>query len=151
MPDIALTWDDYAADFGITENDLTTDEGLETAALLSLYTDRGMDPGDVLPEGLSEYRGWWGDAHPVIAGDRIGSKLWLLSRSKDTPQTRALAEQYAREALAWMIEDRVSDLIEVQAVIPRVGILGLLVTIYRPKADPVSFRYSRTWDSQAGA
>ncbi len=149
MSDIALEWDQTlgAADFGIEEDDLVSDGGLETAVLLSLFTDRQLDPGEVLPDGETDRRGWWADT----ATDRIGSRLWLLARSKDTPQVRALAEQYAREALAWMIEDRVCDVIDVRAVIPRVGILGLEITIHRPTSDPVKFRFNHTWTAQAGA
>ena len=59
--DIALIWNDAlgAADIEIGASDLTTDAGLRTALLLSLFTDRRAEDGDVLPDNASDRRGWW--------------------------------------------------------------------------------------------
>jgi phage gp46-like protein len=151
MSDIRLTWD-YdcgAADFGIEDSDLEGDEGLETAVLLSLFTDRRAEEGDVLPDGGVDRRGWWADAHPAVADDKFGSRLWLLDCSKETQDVQDRAEEYAREALQWMIDDRVASRVDVLARIPRSGMLGIEVTIHRPFIDAVTYRYNSTWDAQA--
>ena len=85
MSDIGLFWDRDSADFAIEANDLATDDGLETAVSLSLFTDRRAEDGDALPSGDADRRGWWGDDFPAVDGDRMGSRLWLLARSKQTP------------------------------------------------------------------
>jgi hypothetical protein len=85
-----------------------------------------------------------------VAGDRIGSRLWLLSREKETKATLSRAEEYGREALGWLIEDRVAERIEVTAKIPRTGVLGLEVVIYRPQADPVRYRFDHVWAALEG-
>ena len=56
---------------------LRAERGLRSAVLISLFTDRRAEPGDV-PEG-EDPRGWWAD---VLGeeGDRIGSRLWLIDR-----------------------------------------------------------------------
>lgn len=130
--------------------DLETDEGLETAVVISLFTDARAADGDVLPDGGSDRRGWWGDGVPVVDGDQVGSKLWLLSRAKQTPDVLARAQQYAREALAWLVEDQVASGVEVIASVPRPGMLALEVTISRPKVSPVTYRYAAAWAAQAG-
>jgi phage gp46-like protein len=149
MTDIALTWDIYDADFSITANDLTTDEGLETAILLSLFTDRRSDEDDAIPDGTDDRRGWWGDSFPAVADDLIGSRLWLLSREKQLQTVVTRAQEYAREALQWMLDDRVLDRIDVTAEIVRTGVLGILVVPYRPNKQTSQFRFDLNWMAQA--
>lgn len=151
MSDIGLTWlpNDGGADFTVAGNDLVLDDGLETAVFLSLFTDRRAEDGDVLPTSEQDRRGWWGDAFPVVDGDRHGSRLWLLARAKELPDTLTRAEEYAREALAWLTEDRVAERVEVAAVVESRGVMRLTVTIYRPRVDVVTYRYDYVWTAQA--
>ncbi len=150
MSDIGLFWDSIngAADFSLTDNDLTADETLESAIMLSLFVDRRADDGDVLPYSETDRRGWWADAVPSVEGDKIGSKLWLLQRSKQTADTLARAAQYAREALQWLIEDGVAERVDVESEIVAHGIMGLKVTVTRPTVDSVTYRYQYTWAAQ---
>lgn len=152
MADLALRWDvdQGAADLVFEADDLALDGGLETAVLLSLFTDRRAEEGDPLPTGEQDRRGWYGDALPVVDGDRIGSRLWLISREKQTPSVLSRIEAYAREALAWLVEDQVASKVAVKAEFPRAGVWGLTVEIYRPGvADPVRFRFNDTWAQEA--
>lgn len=148
MSDLALVWDSdaLAADLVAEANDLVRDAGLETAILLSLYTDRRAEDGDVLPLGETDRRGWWGDAVPVVEGDRMGSRLWLLAREKQTDTVRRRAEEYVREALQWLVDDRVASRIEVAVSFPRSGAIGITVDIYRPGADSAAaYRFDHVW------
>lgn len=151
MSDIGLTWflEDGGADFTVAANDLVVDDGLETTVFLSLFTDRRAEDGDVLPTGEVYRRGWWGDAFPVVPGDRFGSRLWLLARAKQVPETLVRAEEYAKEALAHLVEDRVAERVEVTAVFERQGVMRLTVPIYRPRVDVVTYRYDYVWAAQA--
>lgn len=88
--------------------DLALDTTPATALLISIGSDRRAAPDDTLPTqpgdrdapaGLRERGGYPGDA---FGPGRIGSRLWLLVRAKDTEQTRARIEQYGREACAWL-------------------------------------------------
>ncbi len=145
MSDIALIWDGVAADVAVIANDLALDEGLETAVELSLFTDRRADEGDSLPDGETNRRGWWAD-DPL---DRIGSRLWLLDRAKETAEVLERAEQYAREALQWLIDDLVATKIDVTAEpLTQVRGFGLAITIYRPARDPARYRFDRVWSAQ---
>lgn len=149
MSDIALEWDpaQAAADLVIEANDLKTDAGIRTAVLLSVFLDRRAEEGDVLPEGQTDRRGWWADE---FNPDRIGSRLWLLERSKETPDVLARAVQYTREALQWLVDDLVAERVDVVAeyLRPQRGV-ALAISIYRPALDPVRFRLNRTWAAEA--
>lgn len=150
MNDLALTWDTSyrAADLSIDLNDLETDGGLETAVLLSLFTDRRSEMGDPLPAGQKDRRGWWADETPVVENDLWGSRLWLLAREKQAASVLERAETYAAEALQWMIQDKIARSIEVAASFPARGLLALEITISRPEHDPVTYRYDAAWTAQ---
>lgn len=147
--DVALVYDADAKafDLAISGGDLVADDGLETAVLLSLYTDRRALAEDVLPDDGTDRRGWWCDAY----SDRlIGSRLWLLSREKDLESVLRRAEEYASEALAWLIEDAIAEAVEVEAVHLRRGVLQLIVGIQRPASAVVVRRYDYVWGQNNG-
>jgi phage gp46-like protein len=143
MTDIALVIvaeGDFAADLDLLGADLATDQGLDTACLVSLFSDRLAAPDDVLPTG-ADRRGWWGDAYADVDGDLIGSRLWLLARAKQVPQTLVDAQAYAEEALAWMIEDGVAAAVSCPASFPQTGWLEIDPLITRPNGDQIRFAY----------
>jgi phage gp46-like protein len=151
MSDVALRWLDTegAADVAVESNDLARDDGLRTAVLLSLFTDRRADPGEKLPDGETDRRGWWGDSVPTVEGDKIGSRLWLVARERQSTAVLERIESYAAEALQWLLDDKVAERIEVTGSIPRPGMWGLEVAIYRPhRADPTRFRFDRIWRAE---
>lgn len=125
------------------------DEGLETAVLLSLFTDRRADDGDVLPDAQTDRRGYWADAYPIVPGDLFGSRLWLLGRAKQTQETLSRIEEYTNECLAWLVEDRVASAVSASAVFTASGRVGLTVLITRPNVDVTKYQFNLSWDAQA--
>lgn len=115
MTSVAITWSnetgrgDWARD---DTGNLAVGDDLATAVWMSLFTDRRAATDDVLTDGTDDRRGWWGDA---LADKPIGSRLWLLDRAKRIPETLRRAEAYAREALAWLVEDGVAARVDVTA------------------------------------
>lgn len=87
---------------------------LAQAVLISLFSWRKSEVDDGVK--APDRQGWWGDTFAVVPGDRIGSRLWLLQREKILPLTLQRAEAYAKEALQWMIDDRLVERITVNAV-----------------------------------
>lgn len=149
--DIELWWSAaaLAADVSVELNDLARDHGLRTAVMLSLFCDRQSDAGDVLPDAETDRRGWWGDAVAEVEGDKIGSRLWLLARSKSTQSVLSRVEEYASEALRWLVDDKVAERVVVVGSIPRAGLLGMTVDVYRPKSkQPTRFRFESAWRSE---
>ena len=84
MADIATDYSNDAlrGDLVLEDGQLTQDEGLDSAILHSLFTDRRATLADLKPLGRTDLRGWWGDLTLVNDGDRYGSLLWLLERAK---------------------------------------------------------------------
>lgn len=80
-----------------------TDRAWRRATEISLLTWRRASLDDPLDD--AQRFGWWGDSFPTQANDRIGSRLWLLRRRTLTADTERDAQAFAREALAWMLED----------------------------------------------
>ncbi len=139
-------------DLSIEDGDLESDDGLETAVIISLFTDRRARDDDELPDANNpDRRGWWGDLVAEVADDQIGSRLWLLERSKTTPDVLVKAKEYAEEALSWMIEGDVAKKIEVE--VERQGTegndrLALLVKIFQSDGGQVSLKFHSKWEAQ---
>ena len=146
MSDIALLIIDDLITPVISKGDLTKEEALQTAVLISLFTDRRVSDEE-LPQGERSKRGWWGDMFPDVDQDFIGSKLWTLEREKTTEMTRLKAEQYAEEALAWILEDGIAEEVQVSAAYDENKRLIISVLLSRPQGES---RFSVLWDRQQG-
>lgn len=164
--DIAIAFDGekMSSDWLVADGDLSTDAGLASAVIVSLFSDARAEPGDRLPEDpappwdqvgqrapFPNRRGFWGDAlkpASVPAGARhvTGSRLWLLAREKNVPETLSRAQAYAREALTWLLDDGVASRLDVTATAVRVDMLGLHVRIWRP----AGLAFQRVWEIGIG-
>ncbi len=150
MSDIRTVFVDMTtgADFALDQLGLVEDAGLDTAVIISLFTDRRANDDDVLPGDPNDKRGWWADAFPVAPGDRIGSRLWLLNREKQLASVLARAQEYAQEALQWMLDDGVASAVVCDAQIVRSGLLGLSVAITPPDANtPNYYKFEVLWSN----
>ena len=141
-------------DLGLGKGDLTTDDSLESAVLISLYTDKRAGEDDLLPDSrnTNDVRGWWGDQLvPFTEGDEIGSKIWLLSREKTTTQVYIKLENYIRDALQWMVDDEILTKIDVaierQNPLPENNTLAFEIKLYKIDDRIVSLNYSYQWDN----
>jgi phage gp46-like protein len=130
--------------------DLVNDDGLGTAVVLSLFTDRLAEPDDVLPDlsQSNDRRGWWADTGAPEGP--MGSRLWLLSREKQTEEVRQRAEFYCREALEWMLEDQVADLLDITAEWSVLGRLDISIAIWRDSRLIFSRPYAVEWQATFG-
>ena len=114
-----LTWNKYAADI-----DYSGGNEVLTNIIVSLFTDARASNDDILPDGATDKRGWWGDS---FRDKKIGSRLWLLSREKQLSSVLKRAQEYAEESLAWMIKARLIKSVSVTATNPSNGVLMLTV------------------------
>ena len=155
--DIKIIWDNdtFEGDIEYNNGDLTRELGLETAVLMSLFTDRRASIDDELPDSNSDDRkGWWGDQVVVEEGDQIGSKLWLLSRGKTDQDTMIKAEGYAKEALQWLLDDEVSAKNEV--TVERLNrpdgsaTLALGIKIYQKDGNVIAMKFDDLWAYMGG-
>lgn len=108
---------------------------LERAAHISLFTWRRAEPSDSVDD--ADRQGWWGDSVPAEAGDRIGSRLWLLRRQTITADTIRRAQHYCEEALQWLLDDGHITALEVAMERPSTTRLTARITLSRPDGDPM--------------
>jgi phage gp46-like protein len=95
------------------DDNFVSREWIDTAALISLFTRRRAEDDDELPDPKSDKGGWWADAYSSVEGDLIGSRLWLLSRSKLSQSVLNQARDYITEAIQWMVDDGLCESVEV--------------------------------------
>jgi len=150
MADVRVVWDAQAlaGDWLLTGRLLDTSREIVTAVAVSLFTHRTAEADDPLPHFAADRRGWWGDldAAEIRGGTPIGSRLWLLSREKQTEQTRLRADEYIREALAWMTETGLAESVDVSVAWFASERLGAEITIMRGPAGSVAVRFEKLWD-----
>ncbi|BBI92813.1 putative phage protein GP46 [Serratia symbiotica str. Tucson] len=144
MSDISSFWDieRLVADWREGKGDLINGNDLQTAIIISLFTDRVARDDDVI-DG-DDRRGWWGD---LGEEHNIGSRLWLLRRKKLDQSVAQKAEDYVREALQWLITDGVvlSVTVATQIVYPRQ--LNLVISYQKPGSrDDTDMRFFWVWE-----
>ncbi|HAT1683171.1 TPA: hypothetical protein I8Y21_003895 [Klebsiella oxytoca] len=142
MSDIRTVWvtESQEGEWQVTTGDLVCGDDLQTAMIISLFSDR-LARADDDCDG-SDRRGWWGDAGRDYA---IGSRLWLLRRRKLTTDVARRAEDYAREALQWMLDDGVVGNVDIQAQIIWPSRLVVLLRYQRPDNSPDALRFYWIW------
>jgi len=145
--DMALVYDPVAvkADIALSGSDALVDHGLQTAVILSLFTHARANTDDVLPDGGDDRRGFWADAYSELQDDSFGSRLWLLSREKQTGDVLNRAREYAQESLQWLIDDGVAAAVDVNATWVRAGVLSLQTIITKPSGDNLTYQFEQLW------
>jgi len=150
--DILLRWDNAntIGDWVLAEGDLQTGQDLETACLVSLFTDRLATPDFIPTDGTNDRRGWWADPYNDAP---LGSNLWQLERAKKTRDTLGLAQRYASDALQWLIDDGVAQSVAVDTrwLGQDTGstMLGIAVLITKPNESLTRFIFGWAWDNLA--
>jgi phage gp46-like protein len=136
------------------DNLIDETQALATAVIVALGTDRHANADDPLPDDYSDdRRGWWADtdAEKIWNGWTIGSRLWLLNRSKITSAasrygaTVARAESYCREALQPFITNRIASRIDVNAQRTNIERIDTDITIYRGPLSAIQLQYQVLW------
>lgn len=174
---LKLTWnnDTLDADISLAANgDLTLEEGLETMAIVCLFTDRRANDDDVLPDynspedpGSGDKRGWLGDhyARPIVEAmladatkgvltlppvSRLGSRLWLLERAKATSGTLNRAIFYATEGLQPFIDYKIASAVEVQARYLNRYAMLIHPRVLQGNSALLDRQYAYAWAAMAG-
>lgn len=145
-----LVWADWQVSGGLLDSDPT----LETAVLLSLFTEADAPDGVWIPEDEPRRR-WWGQAYwpRVLArmglditalGDlQLGSLLWRWRRELQTEATRRGVIADTEACLDWMVRTGIARSIRVEGDWVETGLLVLPVEITAP--DGTVNRYKPLW------
>lgn len=133
------------ADIYIDAPGVLTGKDLESALVISIFTDRRANDDDNL-ELSSSRRGWWGDTYNPIRNDKIGSRLWLLRQSKMTQETLTRAREYVLEATRWLLDDNVASRIDVITEFYNSYTIAIQVTVQRPTGSQ-TFNFQYVWNN----
>ena len=146
--DIYIRWDNTQAlgDWALAEGDLQTGQDLETACLVSLFSDALATPDFVPTDYTTDRRGWWANYYLTTP---IGSNLWQLDRAKKTRETLGLAQRWAENALQWLIDDGVAASVLVNTQWVTSTMLGIAIAITKPDGTQTRFMYGWAWDNLA--
>ena len=117
---------------------------LRRAVIISLFTWRRAGPDD--PVDDSDRKGWWGDCVPSVAGDKIGSRLWLLARRTLVADTFKDAQAYAEEALAWLLDDQIVTAVTVTVERHGNDRMNLRVTLTEQNGETLELNFADTWE-----
>lgn len=137
MSDVRLSVFDYGGDILIENGDLVSDPGLFTPVLISLFTDNRAPLDVELPAGANSRRGWWHNTNE----ESVGSLLWLINREKATNEVAARAEDYASDALLWLLDLGIASEVLTEGTIVSSS-LQLLIKIRRGPAK----EYAYLWE-----
>ncbi|WP_027181658.1 phage GP46 family protein [Oleidesulfovibrio alaskensis] len=77
---------------------------------------------------------WWADP-------TVGSRLHEIAREKDLPRIRTLAQQYAQQALAPLVEAGRAQSIQVTAMQPHNGVCLLIICATDSTGNQQTFQY----------
>lgn len=145
MSDITTTWivETGTGDWSIAGGALASGNDLASAVLISLFTDRIADDADIPPDGGDDRRGWWGDADEDVP---IGSRLWLLDRSRLVQAVANNAKIYMEEALQWLVDDQVALSVKVVTSIAGGSRLNSIVTVTHRDGTVTPLHYNWVWN-----
>ena len=129
-----------------TLTDFAKDD-LARAVVNSLFSWARAEDDDERP--TESKMGWWADSFSE-EGDKFGSRLWLLMLSTLSQVLQGVvltdrAEEYAQEALRWMVEDRIAEEVTARAELDGVDRLNLLIEIIRPDQKTLTARFVDVW------
>jgi phage gp46-like protein len=151
--ELRINWDTelQEGDILFQDGDFEAEPGLQTAVLISLFTDRHAEETDELDD-IDDKRGWWGDQIDVIAeGDEIGSRLWLLERQVIRQNTLVKIQQYDEEALQWMIDDGV--VADINVIVERMEYpdddkIAHKIELFKIDGNTEVFEFDDLWEGQ---
>jgi phage gp46-like protein len=160
-PDIRLVQNLAFPKYSVTLDWSLLDDGtlddryaLATAVCIALGTNALADKDDILPDPDSNDRqGWWGDLDADIWGAwPIGSKLWLLRRSKiedvnaQRGSTLTRVINYISQAIQPFVDARICSNFVVEAARNDPQQIDALIRIFRGPLPEIELRYSILWE-----
>lgn len=145
MTDIAILKPSSGFTFDVLFNGdgFVTDDSLQTAVTISLFTDRRLPDSVENLDRSDDRRGYWGDV-AELDGYQWGSLLWTMYRQVITAPVIASCREYCEQALQWMIDDGIAESVIVTS--ERAGIYQISIGVEIVKRDTRdTLRYSYLW------
>lgn len=162
MPDIRLVQNlsfpkyNVPSDWNLlADGTLDDSQALATAIIVALGTNMLAGPDDILPEpDLTDRQGWWGDldAQEIWGGWPIGSRLWLLRRSKITDSNAAQGssvawvKSYIAESIQPFISNLIASRMQIDAWRNGIEQIDAVVRIYRGPLLEINLQFQILWN-----
>jgi phage gp46-like protein len=137
-------------DLMVNNQGIVLETTLQSVILISLLSD-GRANSDDLPDDRGsgnlwsvDRRGWCGDSILTDQNrQKIGSRLWLLSRAKKSEETRRKAIEYAHQSLQWLLDKGHILSLDIQAAWQDgSGYLLLNIDVQPNGASPLSYSFA---------
>jgi phage gp46-like protein len=93
-------------DWNYKKGDIEVVNGLETACLVSLFTDSRLQPSVVYTP--IKRGGWIGNIRTAKEPRQLGSTLWSLEHAKVTTYFLTLRKEACNRAFDWMLKDGIT-------------------------------------------
>lgn len=119
---------------------LYTGNDLESAVLMSLFANARATVDEMLHQDHDDPMGWWADDK-----FKMGSKLWLLRRSKLTANSVRKIHMYITDALDWMIQDGVCAAIKVDVKIVDINAVRVIIQIIKDDGTVLTLNFDDLW------
>ncbi len=145
MTDVDISYDNTVqfGDISLYGSDLLRDEGLMSSVLISLFTDRRVARSET--RRGKRYRG--GYVFEDVDDIPYGSRLFLLDRNKTDLDTVRLLGTYAKEALAWLVDEEIASNVDVRALLVNKSRIDLTVKIFKGTDVLLDTRFEDLWNS----
>lgn len=141
--DVILNTDRGYYDFDWTDaGDISTDEMLDTAILMSIFEEVRATAAEI-PDAKSR-RGWLGNES--TPGFEQGSKTWLFEQERITGTVLAELGPIVRNGLQWLIDDGIAVSVEVEQPFLQSGKVVVNINLGRD-GSPVDRRFFELWDN----
>jgi len=122
---------------------LIREDTLDSAVIMSLFSDARAKDDTKLPLDVSNKRGWCGDEYFNDHGSDWGSLMWTRYSSKTTEETRRFMVFAAKGSLQHLVDNNIAERVEVDGNWRSNSLLALEITIY--KADTLAPPYAAVW------
>lgn len=132
MIDIKLNSNQYGIFDMLITDGVSEEETLKTAIIISLFSD-------------ARSSGERGSAIDSLYTESWGSREWTLEREKLTPQTAQKLEEFTREALKWLITEKIAKSIQVTTEIVKPKTIIREIKIFKPDGSVLGYRFSNIW------
>jgi len=119
--------------------DLAMTDGMETAVLFSLFSDRRAAPDEVANPWRR--RGWIGNLVPDVPGDNFGSGIWLYEQRRGTSDVLSSLRLEAISSLSWMVPSIASSVDASFAYEPKTRRFSVLCSVTTPGGSSSSHAF----------
>jgi len=113
---------------------------------MALFSDARASDDATPPDGTENRRGWWADTYEQDDWS-TGSRLWLLDRAPLTQEGVNGAEDYAAQALEFLVTEGIAASVDVSASLNERSRVDLAIEIKQRDGETWAVKYEDLWQA----